>query len=279
MRHKLWSCLRWFLPLRTWYSSPAREMCGRGSCYGAGTSVACLSAASVVRRARSPDSRLWHVRACVRTPRRAEMPTSFPGRTLGIELSGSNSLRARGGSWYATDAGPAGCRESYGGRHVSYCLIVLLPLELITRVTHNPLADVGALGRSQTPASPRQKHPIPMARFVFTLLMLVATLASAAPVNVTTQSCAYAQLSDYNGGDLQSPGGTATAPGGTAIYGLFGIGSAQDCCAECIAVNGCGAFTYKPDADDMPGKCYLKGRTGWTVMTSQSSTAGVVVGR
>jgi hypothetical protein len=30
------------------------------------------------------------------------------------------------GSWDATDAGPAGCREYYGGRHVSYCFIVLL---------------------------------------------------------------------------------------------------------------------------------------------------------
>ena len=42
--------------------------------------------------------------------------------------TGSNSLRARGVSWYVADAGSAGCRESYGGRVKSYCLIVLLSL-------------------------------------------------------------------------------------------------------------------------------------------------------
>ena len=43
-----------------------------------------------------------------------------PGR-----LPFTDPYGARGVSWYVADAGSAGCRESYGGRVKSYCLIVL----------------------------------------------------------------------------------------------------------------------------------------------------------
>jgi hypothetical protein len=45
-------------------------------------------------------------------------------RTLGLEPR-ARTRCARGGlSWYVADAGSAGCRESYGGRVKSYCLVL-----------------------------------------------------------------------------------------------------------------------------------------------------------
>jgi hypothetical protein len=79
------------------------------------------------------------------------------------------------------------------------------------------------------------------------VLLLVATLARAASVNTkaanvtAAASCAYAQNTDYNGGDLMSPGSTYDE------YKLAGIASVEACCTECIAVNDCGAFSYGND--------------------------------
>ena len=56
-----------------------------------------------------------------------EPPGSNPlysGSNPRDRTTGSNSLRARGVSWYVADAGSAGCRESYRG--VGSNLVVLL---------------------------------------------------------------------------------------------------------------------------------------------------------
>ena len=108
-----------------------------------------------------PDGGRVGVRASRCALRDLEPTDRTPGiepAVLGIEPSGSNhglepELRARGESWYVADAGSAGCRESYGCRFISYCLIVLLshveslPFDFLILPLRAPVRAVRARGR------------------------------------------------------------------------------------------------------------------------------------
>ena len=103
------------------------------------------------------------------------------------------------------------------------------------------------------------------------LLALALSLGGAAGANVTAgDACTYSPGIDYNGGDLQGE----FSSGNYALY-FDDDRTYVDCCNECAGRPDCKAFTY----DSPPAVCYLKAKTGWTPMTSDGKTSGLVNGR